>query len=256
MNTEITYEQPLNERIRTFLRLEYLFRLADHYMIGKTEWDVRSVLDTLLDLTDLISRTDIKNELIKELERHAALFRALQKNPGVDPRRLDLVLNDIHKYLEGLRDMYCQPGQLLKQNELVSSIRQRNAISGGTCNFDLPAYHLWLNRPLAYQHQYLEEWQKDLAIIKSSILLILNLVRNSSNPQMEIASKGFFQKSMEQNSNCQLIRVMMDEKSPFFPEISAGKHRVTIRFMEQSDTTSRPVQTDLDVDFGLHCCLL
>ncbi len=256
MNSEIIYEQPLNERIRTFLRLEYLFGLVDHFMNGETEWDVRSLLDTLLDLTDLISRTDIKNELIKELERHAAIFRALQKNPGVDPRRLDIVLNDIHQYLEGLRDMYCQPGQSLKQNELVSSLRQRNAISGGTCNFDLPAYHLWLNRPLAYQRQHLLEWQKDLAIIRNSILLILNLIRNSSNPQPEIAIKGFYQKAMEQNTNCQLIRVIMNVESPFFPEISAGKHRVTIRFMDQVDTSNRPVQTDQDVDFVIHCCLL
>lgn len=256
MNTGITYEQPLNERIRTFLRLEYLFNLADHYMTGEAEWDVRSLLDTLLDLTDLISRTDIKNELIKELERHAAMFRSLQKNPGVDLHRLDLVLNEIHKYIEGLRDVYCLPGQSLKQNELVSSIKQRNTISGGTCNFDLPAYHQWLHRPLAVQRHCLEEWQKDLVIIKYSVFLILNLIRNSSNPLTEIAIKGFFQKSMEQNNNCQLIRVVMSSDSPYYPEISAGKHRVTVRFMEQVDTSNRPAQSDADVDFELHCCLL
>lgn len=256
MNNLITYEQPLSERIRTFLRLEYLFRLADHYMTGDTEWDIRSLLDTLLDITDLISRTDIKNELIKELERHAATFRSLQKNPGVDPHRLELVLNDIHKYIERLRDAYCLPGQSLKQNELVSSIKQRNAISGGTCNFDLPAYHQWLNRPISQQKQILEEWQKDLTIIKNSVLLVLGLLRNSSNPYRETAVKGFFQKSMEQNNNCQLIRVMMSHDSILYPEISAGKHRVTIRFMEQTDTSSRPVQTDTDVGFELHCCLL
>ena len=230
--------------------------LADHYLTGETEWDVRSVLDTLLDITDLISRTDIKNELIKELERHAATFRALQKNPGVDPRRLDLVLNDINKSLERMRDMYCLPGQALKQNELINSIKQRNAISGGTCNFDLPAYHQWLNRPIAVQKLFIEDWQKDLAIIKQSVLLVLNLIRNSSNPALENAHKGFFQKSMEQNNNCQLIRIVLPSDSPYYPEISAGKHRVTIRFMEQADTLSRPAQTDTDVDFELHCCLL
>lgn len=256
MNNLITYEQPLNERVRTFLRLEYLFKLADHYMTGDTEWDVRSLLDTLLDLTDLISRTDVKNELIKELERHAAIFRALQKNPGVDPGRLDLLLNDINKFIEKLRDAYCQPGQLLKQNELVNSIKQRNTISGGTCNFDLPAYHQWLNRPVSYQKTLLEELQKDMSVIKNSMSLVLGVVRNSSNPIMEVATKGFFQKSMEQNNNCQLIRVVVGSDSPFYPEISAGKHRVTIRFMEQTDTSSRPVQTDMDVDFELHCCLL
>jgi len=256
VNKGILYEQPLNERIRTFLRLEYLFTLADHYMIGNTEWDNRSLLDTLLDLTDLIGRTDIKNEILKELERLASTLRQLQKNPGVDPGRLELVLNDIHKYIEKLRDTYCLPGQSLKQNELVNSIKQRNAISGGTCNFDLPAFHQWLNRPLEYRRKHLDEWQKDLIIIKNSVVLILNLIRNSSHPTTETAIKGFFQKAMEQNNNCQLILVGMSSDSTFFPEISAGKHRVTIRVMEQVDTTARPIQIETDVNFILHCCLL
>jgi len=256
VNKGIIYEQPLNERIRTFLRLEYLFTLADHYMIGDAEWDNRSLLDTLLDITDLISRTDIKNELLKELERLATTLRQLQKNPGVDPDRLELVLNDIHKFIEKLRDTYCLPGQALKQNELVSSIKQRNTISGGTCNFDLPAFHQWLNRPLEYRRKYLEEWQKDLVIIKNSVVLILNLIRNSSHPTTETAIKGFFQKAMEQNTTCQLILVVTPSDSVYFPEISAGKHRVTIRFMEQADTTIRSIQTETDVNFKLHCCLL
>ena len=225
-------------------------------MNGESEWDVRSVLDTLLDLSDLISRTDIKNELVKELERLASAFRLLQKNPGVDLHRLDLVLNDILKYIERLRDMYCLPGQLLKHNELVISIKQRNAISGGTCNFDLPAYHLWLHRPLSVQRHFLQEWQTDLEIIKNSVFFILNLIRNSSNPLIETAIKGFFQKSMDQNNNCQLIRVVMPDDSTYYPEISAGKHRVTIHFMEQHDTKNRPAQSDSDVIFELHCCLL
>jgi len=252
----IVYEQPLNERVRTLLRLDYLFKLADHHMGGLSEWDVRSVLYTLLDIIDLTGRTDIKNELIKELERHAGTFRALQTNPGVDMKRLDMVLNDIQGYLDELRDINCQPGQSLKQDELINSLKQRNAISGGSCNFDLPAYHQWLHRPLEIQRQRLEEWQQDLRIIKKSVFLVLNVIRNSSRPTTEIADKGFFQKSLEQNIQCQLIRVVTPADAAYYPEISAGKHRVTVRFMEQADTAHRPTQTDIDVEFKLHCCTL
>jgi cell division protein ZapD len=256
MSQVIAYEQPLNERIRTLLRLDYLFKLADHHMGGMTEWDIRSVINTLLDINDLIARTDIKNELLKELEKHAGTFRALQRNPGVDQQRLEVVLHDIQKYLDELRDPNCQPGLSLKQNELINSIKQRNAISGGSCNFDLPAYHQWLHRPLEEQRQILEEWQQDLRIIKKSVFLILNLIRNSSHASTEIADKGFFQKTLEQNSQCQLVRVVLPASMTCYPEISAGKHRVTVRFMEQADTATRPVQSDLDVEFKLHCCIL
>ena len=32
-------------------------------------------------------------------------------------------------------------GQTMRQDELVTAIRQRITIPGGTCNFDLPGYH-------------------------------------------------------------------------------------------------------------------
>lgn len=256
VNSEIIYEQPLNERVRTFLRIAHLFRQSEHYMSGHSEWDIRCVIDSLLDINDLLSRTDIKNEIIKELERHASTLKALKKNPGVDMNRLDLILGDISESIEELRDNSCQPGQILRQDELINSVKQRNAILGGSCNFDIPAYHYWLNRPPDLLISRLAEWQQDLRIIKRSIYLIINLIRNSSNPTIEKAEKGFFQKSLEQNIGCQLIRIIMSNDAVYFPEISAGKHRFTIRFMVQEDTTERPVQTDDDLEFQLHCCIL
>jgi len=44
--------------------------------------------------------------------------------------------------------------------------------------------------------------------------------------------------------------------APLLAEISGGKHRFTIRFMEQPDSSARPVQTKDNVRFVLHCCIL
>ncbi len=256
MNSEIIYEQPLNERVRTFLRLAHLFKLNEHYMSGQTEWDIRSVVDSLLDINDLIGRTDIKNEIIKELEKHSSTLKSLKKNPGVDLNRLDLILGDISENIEKLRDQNCQPGQLLRQDELINSVKQRNAILGGSYNFDIPAYHHWLNSPPEILKTKLMELQHDFRIIKRSIFLIINLIRNSSHPTIETAEKGFFQKSIEQNIGCQLIRIILPNDTIYFPEISAGKHRFTIRFMVQEDTAARAVQTENNLEFQLHCCIL
>jgi len=256
VQTDIVYEQPLNERIRTFLRLDFLFGLAGHHLKGKSVWDIRSALDRLLDISDLVTRTDIKTELIKELERHSSTLGALQQNPGVDLDTLDYVLEDIYHCLRQLRDKNCQPGSLLRQDELINSIKQRNAILGGSCNFDLPGYHHWLNRPLDCKVESLEIWQKDLDIIKKSLFLVLDLVRNSSTPSIETAAGGFFQRPLDQGMNYQLIRIGLPADTGHYPEISAGKHRFTIRFMEQPDTRRRPVQAARDIDFELHCCIL
>lgn len=256
MKPFIAYEQPLNERIRTFLRIESLFAQFDHFSQANEQWGMRAAIDSLLDIHDLISRTDLKTELIKELERHSVTLKALQQNPGVDPERLQMILVDISRYIENLRDNNFQPGLTLKQDELINSIKQRNTILGGTCNFDLPAYHQWLHQPMDAQKESLNYWQRDLLTLKNSILLSMHLIRSSTNPAQEQALKGFYQKAIEPNMPCQLIRIIMPVTSPFYPEISAGKHRFTIRFMEQKSTSGRPSQTDEDINFELHCCIL
>ena len=62
----IIYEHPLNDRIRTLLRLEHLFRQAQNFQKGASSWDSRMVITTLFDILDLFSRSDLKTEIIKE----------------------------------------------------------------------------------------------------------------------------------------------------------------------------------------------
>ena len=68
MQNKITYEQPLNERMRNFLRLEHLFNLIEFRSQATFEWDYRNILESLLEINDLLNRSDLKTELIKELE--------------------------------------------------------------------------------------------------------------------------------------------------------------------------------------------
>ncbi|MGH8246249.1 MAG: cell division protein ZapD [Gammaproteobacteria bacterium] len=255
-SSPIAYEQPLNERVRTFLRVEHLFDLADHYAEGGSEWDSRLCLATLLEIVDIVGRSDIKSELIKELERHSTTLAALQKNPGVDQQRLASILRDVNEYLSELHDGSSQPGQLLRKDELIQSIRQRNSIPGGTCNFDLPAYHHWLHKSAAERRAHFDAWQKDLQVLKKGLKLALNMIRNSTNPKHEQATKGFFQKPIESNVSCQMVRVVLPAGSTYYPEISGGRHRFTVRFMEQPETKERAVQTEDTVEFILHCCIL
>jgi len=236
--------------------MEHLFKLVDHHIKGASEWDSRGTLSILLDIINLLSRSDIKTELIKELERHSTTLAALEQNPGVDCQRLHIILKEINEYLTLLRDNSCQPGIALRDDELISSIKQRTAIPGGGCNFDLPNYYHWLHKPTIDKNRDFEKWQNDLLIIKKSVKLSLDMIRNSTNPSIEKAEKGFFQKPIESNVACQMIRIIVPANSIYFPEISGGKHRFTVRFMEQSSTAVRPSQTNDEVQFQLNCCIL
>lgn len=54
----------------------------------------------------------------------------------------------------------------------------------------------------------------------------------------------------------QLIQVIVPLEQPYYPEISAGKQRVTIKFFEQPHIETTPLPTEQDVNFELCCCLL
>lgn len=256
MQIKIIYEQPLNERIRTFLRLEHLFKISGHYMKSSSEWDNRAAITNLLNIVDLLSRSDIKSDIIKELERHSSTLNSLSGNPNVDTQRLEIILQSILSILESLKKTSYQPGQNIKQDEFINFIKQRNIIPGGSCNFDLPGYHYWLHKADDERQKDINYWYSDLKLVNDGLKLALNMIRNSASPVNEHAVSGFYQKPIEPNLSCQLIRIVLPVECKYYPEISGGKHRFTVRFMEQSSTRSRPTQTQEDVDFELHCCIL
>jgi cell division protein ZapD len=253
--SQITYEQPLNERVRTFLRLEFLFAQIDHTRMGESPWDSRATLASLIDVMNILSRTDLKSEIIMELERQIANLSPLEDSPNIDHAKLGQILDQMDLVVDRLHVTQGQIGQHLRQNEFINSIKQRSSISGGTCGFDLPAYHFWLHQPSKVRFQNLQEWLSTFDNIRSSVDLILHLIRDSAAAKRESAIGGFFQQSLDINAPYQLIRVTLPAESPYFTEISGGKHRFTVRFMEMS-LEERPSQTSSNVDFDLTCCMI
>ncbi len=252
----VVYEQPLNERIRAFLRLEYLFNRARYALGGADQWDSRAVLETIIDLMALMGRADLKTELIKELERQAGLLETLRDKRGVDASRLDGVLESIRRLLTALRGSDKVPGQGLKSHELLGNVRQRTSIPAGACSFDVPAYQFWLEQPAEVRQGHLNDWLEEFADVRDAVELCLTLVRESARSTREQAGQGFFQRSLDPSVTCQMVRVVLAEGVDCFPEVSGGKHRFTIRFMTQTSPAERPTQVDADVGFELQCCVI
>ncbi len=250
------YEQPLNERVRVFLRLEYLLARASYRIDGPSIWDSRSTMDAIIDILALLGRSDLKKELIKELEHQTATLGALKANPGVDMGRLSEILNHIKWILNTLRSSESTLGAELRQNELLGNVRQRSSIPAGTCSFDIPAYQHWLEKPAEVRMQQQQAWLHFFDLMKEAIDLCLNLIRESVAATKEVATGGFFQRNLEPTTTCQMVRVVIPADSPWFPEISGSRHRFTIRFLEQTETGARPVQTNANVEFKLQCCVI
>lgn len=255
MNDRTLYEFPLNERVRLFIRLEQLFLQLDHFRKGRSVWDHRASVGTLIDIVGVFNRNDLKSEAMQEIDRQTSVLnRMARQNDGIDSRRL----NEVISSLDGLsKNLYAVPGKValaLNENELFKNIAQRSSIPGGTCSFDLPAYHHLLESDPDVLRQELSNWLQPFEQVRSAIDLLLNFIRNSAVPVEEIAQAGFFQKTLDPNQACQLLRVGLPSRAPYYAEISGGKHRFTIRLMQRVQV-ARPVQVPEDVSFELTCCL-
>ena len=257
MNNEIvTYEHPMHERIRNLLRFEHLYTTFDCRLKNDIQKNCRPILESLLQINDLLVRSDIRNEIIKELKRQKDVFNTLRNNSEVDTERVNMINNIIDEKLILLQDQSYHPGSILKNNELMKVFSQRISILGGTCNFDLPRLHYWLKQSEFERKQDLIDWSSDLMPIKDSIYILLENIRKSSTSTHEDAESGFYHKQIGVNISCQLIRVNISSISPYYPDISGVKHRFTIRFMKGVDSNARPIQTHNDVHFELCCCIL
>lgn len=250
----ITYEHPLNERIRTMLRLEHLFRQAYYFHMQESPWCSRVFITTLLDMLDVFARGDFKTELLKELERSTANLRGLLKYSNVDHERLGTILRALEHLVENIHAMKSQPGQELREDEFITAIRQRSSIPGGSCDFDLPAYHLWLEQGREKRFDDQKRWFATLDPVRQAIELLLKMIRGSAEPQRLNCKNGSYQKQLENGLPYQMVRVTLAQDSPYYAEISGSKHRFTLRFLRP--TAGRAQVADQEINFQLAICSL
>jgi cell division protein ZapD len=248
------YEQPVSERMRTFMRLEFLYRQMLYNSELETNWATRATIAGLLEILAILSRGDVRSEVHKELDHQLDVLQRYQSQPGVDSGRLDsLVRNLIESRAEvdNIGTGYLQP---LKESDFLNAIKHRSAIPGGTCEFDLPVYNHWLRQSHARRQQDLETWIGAIRPLCDAVLEALWLIRESAQPVDKLAINGMYQHSMQKDAHCRLLRINLPDGSTLYPEISGSQHRFTVRFLEWSTVDSRAVQTGHDVPFQLSIC--
>ena len=248
------YEQPLSERMRTFLRLEFLYQQMLYNSEREADWATRATVSTLLEILAILSRGDVRSDVHKELDQQLDALQRFQSQPGVDGGRLDSLIHNLaasRDELSHIGTAYLQP---LKDSEFLSAIKHRSAIPGGTCEFDLPEYNHWLRQPFERRQQDINSWSESIRPVCDAVTELMWLIRESAEPKERMAINGMYQHSMQKNSNCRLLRVSLEGGTSLFPEISGSQHRFTVRFLEWSTIDSRAVQTGHDVAFQLSIC--
>jgi cell division protein ZapD len=250
----VVFEQPLNERMRTFLRLDFLYQQALYHEERADSWATRAAVSSFLEILAITARGDIRSEVLKELERQMGVMHEYQARPGVDTSRLKAVLSNLARLRTELNSAGALFMQRLRDSEFLNAIKHRSAIPGGTCEFDLPDYRYWLDQPFAYRSAAFNDWMITIRPLCDAVTELLWLTREAARSRPETAVGGVFQLTFERDNPCQLLRLTLPAGSVLFPEISGSHHRCSVRFMAWPDVNARPAQTTEDVTFLLTTC--
>ncbi len=250
----VLYEQPLNERMRTFLRIEYLYQQLQHHIQQSSPWSSRSAITGMLDIVAILIRGDVRSDVLKELERQITALDHYQAVEQVDAKRLHGVLDNLRNLKAQLYAVGPQYVQELRENEFLNAIRHRSTIPGGTCAFDLPDYTHWLRQNFERRSRDMQGWLQVVRPLCDGVAELLWLLRQSRQPSDQVAVNGVYQHTLDRNTATVLLRVSLPGGSGLYPEISGGHHRFTLRFMEWPAGASRPVQPERDIPFSLATC--
>ncbi len=99
------------------------------------------------------------------------------------------------------------------------AIKQRAAIPGGVCEFDLPSYHYWLNSEPVERQADLKAWIGAVPATRDGLAIILRLLRDNGRASQQVAFHGVFQLMLTTSKVAQLLRIAVGRNPPCVPEV-------------------------------------
>ena len=250
----LVFEQPLNERMRTFLRLDFLYSQALYHNETASQWGTRAAVTSLIDILAIISRSDVRSEALKELERQLTALGEFQSKPGVDTNRLKALITNLTRLRSELLNAGIANLQPLKDSEFLNAVKHRSSIPGGTCEFDLPDYLFWLSQPDESRVRAFNQWLTVLRPLCDAVSELIWLTRQNGRTRQETAQGGNFTITFDRENPLQLLRIALPASMGLYPEVSGSHHRCNMRFLSWKGLAERAAQADTDVTFLLTCC--
>ncbi len=247
MHTHVLFEHPLNEKMRTWLRIEFLVQQLNCNLPVRDHASALHFFRNIGDLLDVFERGEVRTDLLKELERQQRKLKQWDEVPGVDKNRIESLRQQL-KNSSSILMAAPRVGQLLREDKLIALVRQRLSIPGGCCSFDLPTLHIWLHAPQSKRDAQVTHWLESLEPMNQALTLIVDLIRNSAAFRKQTSLNGFFQDNGE---DADLLRLQLVLDDQLYPQISGHKSRFAIRFLPlDSENGTVPER----LDFELACC--
>ncbi len=251
----ICYEHPLNECIRICLRLEHLFSQFHANIKRTSKQSSRTSIAVLIEILNVIERPDLKSRLTQTLTQNMATLNQLQESPHINRKELMQILSELDPLINQLHSTHTKIADSLRNHEFLNSIRMQLHNPGGACDFSLPVFALWLRQDIEQQHEQLLSWYEEFNLLEKICGIILKLMRDSTIPEKIIATEGFYQRTLNSTQPGQLIRITIPTDLGLYPEVSIGKHRMSIHFLGMNYLDGkRETQPHRDIEFEFCYC--
>ena len=250
------FEFPLNERFRTYLRLESLYARWQSLLLDCAAQSHHTALLTLFELFEYAFRYDVKGDLLTDLNRCKQTLERFRDSPGLSEEKLKQSLFRIE---DAQRQVEKSPkfGSNLSDNEWLFNVKTRMVLAGGVCSFDVPFYYQWLQYTPDSRVQDLESWITPMLPMFDALKLLMMMARETCKQMQCVSTDKAYQQPLN-GQKFDLMQVQYSSLSAYIPDISANKHVIWLRFALPTyrGQPSRP-NADLGVNeipFDLKLC--
>lgn len=233
------------------MRLTFLMERFNYHLEEPTAENCQAAIMVLLELYNLSSRLDVKNAALHVLDFQTQAVRNVEGMENVDSVRATRMLEKLEEKSKRLYSFRGQLGQHLKIHNFLNILKQRASIAGGINSMDIPLFNFWLSLPEEKKIEDLRNWVRPYGIAFDAIQLLMELIYSGFETEEVVAKDGFYQATLSPNRDYQILKVSLSDKSTYYPEISAGKQRFSIRFVDSSVLEEKGKQIITDVSFKL-----
>jgi cell division protein ZapD len=251
----ITFEFPLNERIRRLLRIEEIYQKFEHQLKNTHDYFEFSCFNTLFEIVQLVSRSDLKIDFLQELERQekkqsVLLDHQVLKEGQLDPKEIISMIQVARKKLENID---VKPGFNFNNNLFLEEVKKRISSPGGLLDVDFPSFRNWsIQKTRKSKLEDFKTWAQPLMVFRDAASVILLILRNQCQVESIKAKEGKHQQTIDPLKTYDLIRLELENALNIYPEISANKYTVNVFFNQLNEELKKePVKANLEFKYNI-----
>jgi cell division protein ZapD len=242
----IRYELPLNEKTRKFLRLEEIFIKADLQLASRMKSSGYDLFETLFNLMASASKSDLKVELIQELERQRVKTYKLAKTKKNIHQLVGI------KKLKGiLEKSSIQPGFYFGGDKFLQEIKARSDSPFGILSTDFPEMQLWLqtqtpeSRRLFFRNKF-----STFIPIKNTIIFLNDILRKNVKMEINVVNNDRYEVKLDSSQKNDLVMIELPMTTELLPALSSNKYAININFNSIKKSLT-PLNRSIKFKFGV-----